>query len=589
MYSATCGFSILFVMEESYQTMYKQRTKIRRNRRSVFGIAFTTKVFKADFFTPSLTHRTLLRTNIPVSVIMNGRLILYNVLLSSLLLKSVFGQQPTVDYNLGTLIGKTKAISDGTRQYFVNTFLGIPFAKPPTGNLRLRKPEPLEILDSNPYNATYFRPYCVQGFAEKPAKNGVEDEDCLYLNVYVPNQAPDRTPGHAVMVWVYGGGFFAGASNPFDGSMLAAVGNVIIVTVSYRLSFFGFFSTMDSLAPGNYGLFDQAMSFQWVRENIAAFGGDNQRVTIFGQSAGGMSVDLHGLYPNNVGLFQRIITQSGVATAPYLDLTRDRMPSVYRLATALNCTVGTTHDVIECLRWESWEAIKSAVLKITSHLSDWDKLFFMPVIDNDFIKVDYSHLEDFQIEAADCIEFYKHLDVLHGANQYDGGASISFVVGSFGSLNSFMPTQEDLLQDYINYVRNLSSSKLYPENIRRSILHEYTNWTNPTSYESVRLQIAKLITDVIFAVPVTHSSQIHSANGTTGTTYAYKFMPKASGRMSQYSADWLPGADHGEDLAFVFGFRYNNMQDLEKKLTLQMMTYWSNFAKSGLVLFSIYI
>ena len=156
-------------------------------------------------------------------------------------------------------------------------------------------------------NATYFGAICPQ-VAEDP-NNPMQSEDCLFLNVYVP-KAIDRQ-GLSVMVWVFGGGFTTGYSHFYDGSRLTIEGDVIVVTFNYRVGLFGFLSLLHPSARGNWGLWDQKLAFQWVHDNILAFGGNRNSVTIFGQSSGGTSASYHSMIPSNRGLFQRVIAQSG--------------------------------------------------------------------------------------------------------------------------------------------------------------------------------------------------------------------------------------------------------------------------------------
>ena len=196
---------------------------------------------------------------------------------------------PSTILNIGTVIGQYENMYKGNDTYRVETYLGVPFAEPPINSLRLEKPEPLKVLESNPYNASYYRSICPQ-MEFYTLSTGTEDENCLYLNVFVPEGVPDGPDGYAVMVWVHGGGLVSGSSNEYHSAHLAATGNVIVVTINYRLGLFGFLSTSDENAPGNYGLYDQALAFQWVHDNIPNFGGDRNRVTIFGESAGAMSV-----------------------------------------------------------------------------------------------------------------------------------------------------------------------------------------------------------------------------------------------------------------------------------------------------------
>jgi para-nitrobenzyl esterase len=205
----------------------------------------------------------------------------------------------------------------GTVQAGVASFKGIPFALPPVGDLRWRAPQRASSW-SGVRLASSFGPDCMQEpFPGDAAPLGVTPaEDCLYINVWTPQK---RTAGKLpVMVWIYGGGFVNGGASPavYDGSAFARNG-VVLVSFNYRLAHFGFFahpalSREQAGEPlGNYGLLDQIAALQWVRRNIAAFGGDPGNVTIFGESAGGMSVHVMMTTPLAAGLFHKAIVQSG--------------------------------------------------------------------------------------------------------------------------------------------------------------------------------------------------------------------------------------------------------------------------------------
>ncbi|PIO64067.1 Carboxylesterase [Teladorsagia circumcincta] len=185
-------------------------------------------------------------------------------------------------------------------------FLGIPFAEPPTGNLRFQKPIPKEPW-RNPLNATSLPNSCIQSpdtyfgnfsGATMWNANTPTSEDCLYLNVFVPGKV-DPNKRLAVMVWVYGGGFFSGTSTEE---------NVILVSVNYRVSVLGFLYLGKREAPGNMGLWDQQLALKWVHENIDVFGGDLTRITLFGESAGAASVNMHMLSPHSTPYFQEANT-----------------------------------------------------------------------------------------------------------------------------------------------------------------------------------------------------------------------------------------------------------------------------------------
>ena len=193
-----------------------------------------------------------------------------------------------VNTALGSITGKREGI--------VNTFLGIPFAEPPTGNFRFRPPRPKRAWAPASYQAFSFSPECLQSSLYTNADDGsIKDEDCLYLNIWAPVKPKDKEL-LPVLLWIYGGAFIhGGASKPeYIGDQLAARG-VILVSCNYRMGALGFLvSTSDGLY-GNYGLADQKLAMMWVQEHIRNFGGDPERVTLFGESAGAMSIGLHFL------------------------------------------------------------------------------------------------------------------------------------------------------------------------------------------------------------------------------------------------------------------------------------------------------
>lgn len=219
----------------------------------------------------------------------------------------------TVKVAQGKIHGKS--INDGK----VDAYLGIPYAAPPVGDLRWRPPQPPAHWRGT-RDATHYGAHCMQGhlFADILFQDSGPSEDCLYLNVYAPSNATakSRLP---VMFWIHGGGFVAGSgSEPrHDGDFLPTKG-VVLVTINYRLGVFGFLATPalsaeQGGAAGNYGLMDMAAALRWVKANIAAFGGDSDNVTIFGESAGSISVSALMAAAPVQGLFQKAIGESGGA------------------------------------------------------------------------------------------------------------------------------------------------------------------------------------------------------------------------------------------------------------------------------------
>uniref|UniRef100_A0AAX7UV00 Carboxylic ester hydrolase n=1 Tax=Astatotilapia calliptera TaxID=8154 RepID=A0AAX7UV00_ASTCA len=241
-------------------------------------------------------------------------------------------QAPVVHTKLGSLKGEYVSVKG--KETGVHAYLGVPFAKPPLGpSLRLAPPQPVGGWEGV-RDATKQPPMCIQSketvldLVDKLGTALVEipdiSEDCLYLNIYAPaNRAKNaKLP---VMVWIHGGGFALGSASTYDGSALAAYQDVVVVLIQYRLGLLGFLSTGDEHISGNFGLLDQVEALKWIQQHIHNFGGDPGLVTIFGESAGGVSVSLLLLSPLSDGLFHRAIAESGTAAMNVL-MANDPLP-----------------------------------------------------------------------------------------------------------------------------------------------------------------------------------------------------------------------------------------------------------------------
>ena len=232
----------------------------------------------------------------------------------------------------------------GRRVGAVNTFLGVPFAASPTGDQRWQAPQPAARWTA-PREARAFGNVCAQIAGMGPATGQLQgSEDCLSLNVYAPaNARPDRRL--PVMVWVHGGGFTFGAGSDYDGSVLAQKYGMVVITINYRLGALGFLALPDGL-NGNFGLLDQQAALRWVQTNAPAFGGNGHNITLFGESAGGISVCNQLASPLAAGLFGKAIVESGpcsnIGSVP-LNVAQEQGRA---LVGALGCAAGN----LPCLR-----------------------------------------------------------------------------------------------------------------------------------------------------------------------------------------------------------------------------------------------
>ena len=338
-----------------------------------------------------------------------------------------------------TTSGLVRGLSRTVLEHEVHVFYGIPFAKPPIGPLRFRKPLPIEPWHGV-LNATTLPNSCFQERYEYfPGFEGEEmwnpntniSEDCLYLNVWVPQKLRLRHKnseipvsekgGMPMLVWIYGGGYMSGTAtlDVYDADLMAATSNVIVASMQYRVGAFGFlylnkhFGNSEE-APGNMGLWDQALALRWLRDNAEAFGGDPDAITIFGESAGGGSVSLHLISPVTRGLVRRGILQSGTLNAPWSFMTGEKAHEVGRvLVDDCGCNSTLLGDnparVMACMR-----SVDAKTISVQQWNGYWGILGFpsAPTIDGVFLP---KHPIDLLKEAD-----FDDTEILIGNNQNEG-------------------------------------------------------------------------------------------------------------------------------------------------------------------------
>src|SRR5712692_10114291 len=280
-----------------------------------------------------------------------------------------------------TLVETQYGKVQGVQEDAVSSWKGIPYAEPPLGALRFRPPQPPETWPGI-RQATQFGPVAMQSSAiEKLTGRRLSmSEDCLTLNIWSPGADDQHRP---VLVWLHGGGWLIGSGSFHDGTSLATLGDVVVVTLNYRLGLFGFLHLAEVggeayAASGNCGILDQVAALQWVQDNIAAFGGDPHRVTVFGESAGAMSIGTLLALPAAQGLFQRAILPSG-AVGPVKSNTE-----ATTMARNFLKILDVSPQTLSTLEQMSAERLVEAA----SALPDWrgttgsgDTIHFAPVID----------------------------------------------------------------------------------------------------------------------------------------------------------------------------------------------------------------
>lgn len=424
-------------------------------------------------------------------------------------------------------------------------FLGIPYAAPPTGKNRFKPPQPVQPW-TKPRDATAFGPSCIQAKSMAMGLTTGFSEDCLTLNVFSPLPVPDKAP---VLVWLHGGGFVSGGSSlpTYNGQALAETRGVVVVTLNYRLGPMGFF-THPAVEGGaaNAGLLDQQAALTWVKDNIAAFGGDPTNVTLFGESAGSISTCLHLMMPGSQGLLHRAAMQSGVCTYGHATLAAAQKQGA-ELAKAVKCDAAS--DVAACLRAVPAETLFSA-LPLRAGFIYGTGVAWSPVVDKKVIPGDPRAL----LKAGT----YQKVPVLLGTNQ-DEGTLFLFLTFSTKMTES----------EYKTIVSALVPGK------QSEILSRYPvkNYTATAMFSAPALAFADMLADLAFTCPARAMARTLAAAGQKAHLYRFTVTP-SFGLLS------FLGAYHSAEIPFVF-HSSDAFSAAEKTLSAQMAAYWTRFAQSG--------
>jgi para-nitrobenzyl esterase len=450
------------------------------------------------------------------------------------------GSDPAIARTENGLVRGT--VGDGFR-----TFVGIPFAAPPVGSLRWRPPSPARswqgVRDATrPGSPCPALPTLIAGDS---SKGGSTNEDCLFLNVSTPNPLRHRLP---VMVWIHGGGFVNGAGTDYDATVLTAKANTIVVTINYRLGPFGFLALPGlsaearDRASGNFGLQDQQAALKWVRRNIAGFGGDPRNVTIFGESAGGLSVCAQLASPTAGGLFQRAITESGPCIAQSRTLSTAEAAGV-ALAAKLGCTDAATQ--VACMRGKAVPDILAA--------GGGSLGSFGPVVGGDLLPR--------QIPEAISSGRFNRVPVMEGTNHDEYRL---FVAALFDLRSPVTPAQYQALV-----------ADRFGANAPK-VLAKYPL----ASFASPSEALATVITDAVFACPARAADGLLAAHV---RTFAYEFNDPNAPEFLITDPVMPLLAFHAAEIPYIFqppdaGIFFNGEQ---LALSDQMIRYWSRFAATG--------
>ena len=500
--------------------------------------------------------------------------------------------ETSVQTSIGTIIGTTKEINVFGESKFVDNYLGIPYAEPPIGDLRFRNAVPKRKLKTPLDASKHGKPCYEMNLLPNWKGLGERSEDCLFLNVYVP---ANTTGGLPVMVYIHGGALVHGASNYYVSDTLSVFGNVIVVTLNYRLSIFGFLSTEDKFARGNYAFSDQHLAIKWVHENIQAFGGDPNRITLVGQSAGGNSISVQSLYEGNVGLFKRAILQSGAGIPrPFKFNFAKPKEDAGRLGNIVGCrNTESSKLLIDCLRKVPAENLYQTLNNVSNGFFDSYPLPFLFHHDGTFSKSKYRDL----VGAANTAgrDLFTSLDVMVGFNSHEGCFFVGPVASVDGEPDNFTPNRTFYENTLVPRALEIAFDMKPSKQLRDLILQVYTNWDNPNDALLMRESFVNLYTDLIFAETSLDYVKSHHRLSSVNKTYLYEFDVLRNVDFFS-SPSWCTRGTHGDELHFEFfeeasgltnlihGFEDYVSEDWERDLAKVIMTLWTNFAKTGYVL-----
>ncbi|XP_055695140.1 neuroligin-4, Y-linked-like isoform X1 [Lutzomyia longipalpis] len=495
----------------------------------------------------------------------------------------------------------------------IEAFLGVPYATPPIKSNRFsptRTPSPWDgVRLSDKYSAV-----CPQRLPniqnetaalEKMPKGRLEylkrllpflqnqSEDCLYLNVFSPVYAATAEKKLPVIMFIHGESFEWNSGNPYDGSVLASYGELVVVTLNYRLGVLGFLNANPSpqirARVANYGLMDQMAALHWVQQNIAKFGGDPGAVTLAGHGSGAACINFLMTSPTMVpGLFHRAILLSGSAYASWA-VVEDPVVYALKLAKELNCTVPSdlikNHEqIVDCLREIPLEDLLSVNIQAPSYLSA-----FGPSVDGVVIRTGLSNQDPDELLSAGTSkrshDSHRRYDLLFGVVTSEALWRFS----NIDILNGFEGERRDRI--IRTYVRNAYTFHL--SEIFYTVVNEYTDWERTSQHPiNTRDAAVAALSDAQFVAPLVHTGD------TLAPTPALPGQEKSGPNCFFYVFDYQTkegdypqrmGTVHGEDLPYVFGaplvdgFSHfpHNYTKAEVALSESLILFWSNFARTG--------
>ncbi|KAJ6641288.1 Carboxylesterase 1C [Pseudolycoriella hygida] len=462
--------------------------------------------------------------------------------------------------------GRIQGITmESRRNKTFHAFLKIPFAKPPIGELRFADPQPhepwTEVLDGSEYG-----PACSQPAGLIPAGN--IGEDCLHLNVFTENLPQNGSDYKPVIVYIHGGGFELGSAI-ISSPIVMMDRDIVFVTINYRMGIFGFIATGTEAAPGNAGLKDQIRALEWTKRNIEAFGGDSERITIWGMSAGAFSVTAMMASPLSSGLFHRVIAMSGTITS-HRNLTSDSLETITELAVSLNCENANANRIVDCLRNKTEEELIFAQVSLPSE--ECPQLRWWPVVEKDFGQKRF--LADQPTHLFKNGNFSK-VPTLVGIINEEFAQLVPPILNSPLFMKELNDIFEDVAPRCFNYEEGTNISKAMSKHFRETYFpYEIID---DRSFED----LSNLFSDSIFGYP-THLFVNFASKFID--VYYYKFSYVGSHSLFLHPRNSPYSVAHGDDIHYLVPwmmFPIVGTDNPDNFLVERLLSIYENFAKNG--------
>ncbi|XP_017759226.1 PREDICTED: neuroligin-4, X-linked-like [Eufriesea mexicana] len=503
-----------------------------------------------------------------------------------------------------TKSGQIRGILQNLNNQFldpVEVFRGIPYAAPPVGDLRFRPPispipwDGIKLADS-------FGAVCPQHFPDISNDTAAllqmprsryqqlkrlymfltnQSEDCLFLNLYIHGSGSRGLAApYAVMVYVHGESFEWGTGNVYDGSVLASAGHVIVITLNYRLGILGFLRTRPypDRTPGsggNLALKDIAMGLRWIRENIAAFGGDPTNITLIGHDTGAALVNLLLLAPYGKGLFHRVVLSSGSALSPWASV-HDPNDLRLKVAEQIGCSTENDEDIADCLRGVPLRELMAVELP---------EIRFVPRI-GPGLPVDQNN-PDPGLDMERVSDTFIKVPLILGVSTTE--SNLDFNANDI---------QQGFEEDYRNRILRTFIRNAYVYHLNEifsAVRNEYTDWNKSVLHPIIiRDWTMEALSDGHTVAPLMRIAFYHARRGAKTYFYHFSHQTKDSGllqitRMTSRTQGNRLGSVRGEDIPYIFGlplvaggsFFPRNYSSQDQGVAEAVLTFFTNFAKTG--------